>query len=250
MIKLFDLLLEAANKPKAIFLAGPAGSGKTYITKQLIPSNLTVINVDDAYEELLQAAGLGTKIADFNQDQLSQAAQMMGRAQKATKEKYAQLSAAKNNIVIDGTGAASKPLLKKKEELEALGYDTLMLMIWVSPYTSLERNAQRDRALPPAIVLKTWAGVNKNIETYKSAFDTDFILIDNDPEARLEYDPEYAKETFFKTVKGSGKQYSPEELIKKKQEVDALNQEISNLLKSSPDFMSIEDAKTKINQFL
>ena len=73
MIKLFDLLLEAANKPKAIFLAGPAGSGKTFITKQIVPSNLTVINVDDTYEALLQAAGLGTKIADFNQDQLSQA---------------------------------------------------------------------------------------------------------------------------------------------------------------------------------
>ena len=250
MIKLLDLLLEAANKPKAIFLAGPAGSGKTYITKQLIPSNLTVINVDDTYEALLQAAGLGTKIADFSQDQLSQAAKMMGQAQKATKEKYAQLSAAKNNIVIDGTGAASKPLLKKKADLEALGYDTLMLMIWVSPYTSLERNAQRDRALPPAIVLRTWRDVNSNVETYKGAFGNNFILIDNDPEARLEYDPEYAKEMFFKTVKGSGKQYSPEELLKKRQEIDAMNQEVSNLLKTTPDFMSIENAKTKINQFI
>jgi len=250
MIKLLDLLLEATNKPKAIFLSGPAGSGKTYITKQLIPSGLTVINIDDTYEELLRAAGLGTKIADFSQDQLSQAAKLMGRAQKATKEKYAQLSTAKNNIVIDGTGAASKPLLKKKEELEALGYDTLMLMIWVSPYTSLERNAQRDRALPPAIVLRTWRDVNKNIETYRSAFGNNFILIDNDPKARLEYDPEYAKAVFFQTVKGSGKQYSPEEKLKKKEEIDAMNQEISNILKSSPDFMSIEDAKTKINNFL
>ncbi len=114
----------------------------------------------------------------------------------------------------------------------------------------LERNASRDRALPPSIVLRTWRDVNKNIETYKGAFDNNFILIDNDPEARLEYDPEYAKETFFKTVKGSGKQYSPEELVKKKAEVDALNQEISNLLKASPDFTSIEDAKSKINNFL
>ena len=250
MIKLLDLLLEAANKPKAIFLSGPAGSGKTYITKQLIPSGLTVINVDDTYEELLRAAGLGTKIADFSQDQLSQAAKLMGQAQKATKEKYAQMSAAKNNIVIDGTGGASKPLLKKKEELEALGYDTLMLMIWVSPYTSLERNAQRDRALPPAIVLRTWRDVNKNIETYKSAFGNNFILLDNDPEARLDFDPEYVKATFFQTVKGSGKQYSPEEKLKKKEEADAMNQEISNILKASPDFMSIEDAKTKINNFL
>ena len=250
MIKLLDLLLEAVNQPKAIFLAGPAGSGKSYVSKQLIPSGLTVINVDDTYEELLKAAGLGMKIADFSQDQLSQAAQLMGKAQKATKEKYAQLSAAKNNIVIDGTGAASKPLLKKKQELEALGYDTLMIMIWVSPYTSLERNAQRDRALPPAIVLRTWRDVNKNIETYRSAFDKDFILMDNDPEARFEYNPEYVKQQFFKTVKGSGKKYSPEELVKKKEEIDAMNQEVASLLTNIPDFITIEDAKSKINSFL
>ena len=164
MIKLLDLLLEAANRPKAIFLAGPAGSGKSYTAKQIIPSDLKIINVDDTYEKLLQAAGLGTKIANFSQDQLSQAAKLMSQAQKTTKEKFAQLSAAKDNIVIDGTGAAIKPVLKKKQELEALGYDTMMVMIWVSPYTSLERNAARDRALPPSIVLRTWRDVNKNID--------------------------------------------------------------------------------------
>ena len=254
MIKLLNLLLEVANKPKAIFLAGPAGSGKTFTSTQIIPKNLIVVNVDDTYEQLLKAAGLGLKVADFTQDQLSQAAKLMGQAQKATKEKYAELSTAKKDIVIDATGAASKPLLKKKQELEALGYDTMMIMIWVSPYTSLERNASRieagGRSLPPAIVLRTWRDVNKNIETYKSAFDTNFILINNDPDARLDYNPEYAKETFFRTVKGSGKTYSPEELVKKKQEIDALNQEISNLLKATPDFTTIEDAKNKINSFL
>lgn len=250
MIKLLDLLLEATTKPKAIFLAGPAGSGKSYVSKQLLPSNLKVINVDDTYVELLKAAGLGTKIADFSQAELSQAAKLMGQAQKATKEKYAQLSAAKNNIVIDGTGAASKPLLKKKQELEALGYDTMMVMIWVSPYTSLARNAERERALPPAIVLRTWKDVNKNVETYRSAFGEDFVLIDNDPQATLEFDPEYAKAKFFKTVKGSGKTYSPEELVKKKQEIDALNQEISSLIRKIPDFTTIENAKNKINSFL
>ena len=175
MIKLLDLLLEISSKPKAIFLAGPAGSGKTYISKQIIPSNLTVINVDDTYEELLKAAGLGTKVADFSQAQLSQASQLMGQALKATREKYTQLSTAKNNIVIDGPGAASKPLLKKKDELESLGYDTMMLMIWVSPYTSLSRNSSRDRALQPSIVLKTWVGANSNIDVYKEAFADKFI---------------------------------------------------------------------------
>lgn len=250
MIKLMDLLLEVSARPKAIFLAGPAGSGKTYISKQLIPSNLTVINVDDTYEELLKAAGLGTKIADFSQDQLSQAAQIMGRAQKATKEKYAQLSAAKNDIVIDGTGAASKPLLKKKQELESLGYDTMMLMIWVSPYTSLERNAGRDRALPPAIVLKTWVGVNSNIDTYKDAFGDKFILVNNDPEGKAEYDPDYAKRMFFQTVKGSGKVYTADERAKRDAEIKTLNDNIKSLVEITPEFTSIENAKSKINTFI
>jgi predicted kinase len=245
-----NLLLEASNKPKAIFLAGPAGSGKTFISKQLIPSELTVVNVDDTYEELLKAAGLGTKIANFSQDQLSQAAKLMGQAQKTTKEKYAQLSGAKQNIIIDGTGAAFKPLLKKKQELEALGYDTLMVMIWVSPYTSLQRNAGRDRALPPAIVLRTWKDVNSNIDTYREMFGDNFILINNDPEGKLEYDPQYAKQNFFKTVKGSGKVYSPEELAKKREEIETMNKSIQDLVKQTPEFTPLDVAKSKINNFI
>ena len=58
MIKLLDLLKEIKSKPKAIFMAGPAGSGKTFVSAHIIPKNLTVINVDDTYEELLKAAGL------------------------------------------------------------------------------------------------------------------------------------------------------------------------------------------------
>jgi len=250
MIKLLDLLKEAKGKPKAIFMAGPAGSGKTFVSAQLIPKNLTVINVDDTYEELLKAAGLGMKIADFNQDQLSQAGKLMGQAQKATKEKYAELSGAKKDIIIDGTGAASKPLLKKKAELEELGYDTMMVMIWVSPYTSLARNAGRDRALAPSIVLKTWAGVNNNIDTYAQAFGDKFALINNDPEGKLEFDPAYAKKTFFQTVKGSGKVYTPDEKAKRDKEILDLNTAIQTLVKQTPEFTSMDDAKSKINTFL
>jgi len=250
MIKLLDLLKEVASKPKAIFLAGPAGSGKTFTSAQIIPNKLTVINVDDTYEELLKAAGLGMKIADFNQDQLSQAAKLMGQAQKTTKEKFAQLSATKQNIIIDGTGAASKPLLKKKDELEKLGYDTMMVMIWVSPYTSLERNASRDRALAPAIVVRTWAGVNANIDTYKQAFGDKFVLINNDPTGKAEYDPAVARERFFKTVKGSGKIYTPDEKAKRDKEIADLNAAVQTLVKRTPEFTSIDDAKSKINTFL
>jgi hypothetical protein len=126
----------------------------------------------------------------------------------------------------------------------------MMVMIWVSPYTSLERNASRDRALAPSIVLKTWAGVNSNIDTYKQAFGDKFVLINNDPEGKLEFDPAVAKERFFKTVKGSGKVYTPDEKAKRDKEIVDLNANIEQLIQSTPEFTSIEDAKSKVNTFL
>ena len=118
MISLLQLLNEVVSTPKAIFLAGAAGSGKSYMTQQLIPSNLVVINSDDTYEEMLKASGIGLKQKDFTPDQLSQAAKLQAQARKVTQDKLAQAMSNAQNIVIDGTGAASNPILKKKQELE------------------------------------------------------------------------------------------------------------------------------------
>jgi predicted kinase len=248
MIKLFDLLQEITGKPKAIFLAGPAGSGKTYTLKQLLPvEKYEVINVDDTYEELLKSSGLGTNLKDFGPEELSQAAKLMGRAQGATKEKYAKALESLNNVIIDGTGAASKPLLKKKSELEALGYETMMLMLYVSPMTSLKRNAERERSLLPQIVLRTWRDTNKNIELYRQEFGDRFILINNDPEdANKTFDPAEVKKLYFDTAKFTSKPKTPEEQAKGKADAEQLNQDIISLVKSIPQTDTLDSAKSKI----
>lgn len=251
MISLVHLLTEASSAPKAIFLAGPAGSGKSYISKQLIPPSFNVINIDDSYEELLKASGMGMSQKDFGPEELSQAAKLMGQAQKITREKYAELTKDLKDVVVDGTGGASKPLLKKKAELEALGYDTLMLALYVSPITSLERNLQRDRNLLPSIVVRTWRDYTKNIEEYKAAFGDNFILINNDPEdAEKEYNPEEIKKRFFDTTKSVGKPKTPEEIAKSAREKEQLNQDIKDLLSVDRSFDTLDQAKQKINQFI
>ena len=249
MIKLFDILQEITGKPKAIFLAGPAGSGKTYTLKQLLPvEKYQVINVDDTYEELLKSSGLGTNLKDFGPEELSQAAKLMGQAQGATKEKYAKALEGLNNVIIDGTGAASKPLLKKKAELEALGYDTMMLMLYVSPMTSLKRNAERDRSLLPQIVLRTWRDTNKNIEIYRQEFGDRFILINNDPEdANKTFDPAEVKKLYFDTAGFKGKPKTPEEQAKSKADAEQLNQDIISLVKQIPQTDTLDSAKSKIS---
>ena len=256
MIKLINILKEIAEKPKAIFLVGPAGSGKSYTIKQLIqPDQFIVINIDDTYEELLKTAGLGKSQKDFGPKELSQAAELMQKARGVTKKKYEELKSQRQNIIIDGTGAAIKPVVKKKEELEALGYETFMIMIWVSPLTSLERNIKRGadggRSLLPQIVLRTWRDVNKNIDEYRKIFGDNFILINNNPEVpETEYNVEDIKKRFFDTATFKGKEKTPEEAAKAKADREQLNADITQLVQTIPEFDTIDQAKSKINNFI
>ena len=242
---------EISNTPQAIFLAGPAGAGKSFISKSLPLSKFQVINIDDTYEELLKASGMGMKQKDFSPDELSQAAKLMGQAQKTTKEKYAKALENLNDIIIDGTGASSRPLLKKKAELEALGYETMMIMIYVSPMTSLERNANRDRSLMPSIVLRTWRDINQNIETYEQAFGDSLVIINNDPkDADKSFDPQEVKRRFFDTSKAKGKPKTPEEIAKSQADVAQLNKDIELALQQQPKFTPPAEAVAKIKAFI
>jgi predicted kinase len=250
MISLVQLLKEVQGNPKAIFLAGPAGSGKSYISSQLIPNTFEVINSDDTYEELLKASGIGLKQKDFTPDQLSQAAKLQSQARKVTQDKLSQSIESKNNIVIDGTGAASGPVLKKKQQLEDLGYETLMLMIYVSPLTSLERNQKRDRSLMPGIVLRTWRDVNKNIELYKQAFGSNFILLNNNPKDTNQEFNTSLLEPYVQDSSALGKPKSPEDQAKSDADKAQLNKDIESMVNQLPKFDTLDTAKNKINEFV
>jgi predicted kinase len=252
MISLVDLLLENINKPKAIFLAGPAGSGKSSFIKDNIP-NLKVINIDDTYEELLKKAGLDKPQSEFTSDELSQSSKLMGQARKETTAKLKDAQESGENIVIDGTGAASNPILKKKNQLEELGYDTLMVMIYVSPLVSLERNRSRGerggRSLRPSIIVRTWNQVNKNVDVFRNMFGNNFILVNNDPEgADKTYNEKEIKKYFDQVT--AAREYSDEEKAKKAKERQELESSIKSLLSDLPEFTPQNQIKSKINEFL
>lgn len=250
MISLVQLLKEVQGKPKAIFLAGPAGSGKSYISKQINLPSFESINSDDAYETLLKASGIGLKQKDFTPDQLSKASSLQQQAIKSTKEKLSQSIEDKNNIIIDGTGAASGPVLKKKQQLENLGYETLMLMIYVSPLTSLQRNQERDRSLMPGIVLRTWRDVNNNIGIYRKNFGENFILLNNNPKDSISKFNKDLLEPYLKAQTAVGKPKTPEQQIKSYKEKDQLNKDIESMVTKLPEFDTLESAKSKINKFI
>jgi len=250
MISLVQLLKEVQTKPKAIFMAGPAGSGKTTILNQLGLKGFKIINVDDVYEELLKTELGKEDFASMSPEELSTAAKLMGKARVVTREKETQALSNLENIIIDGTGAASRPLLKKKEDLEAMGYDTFMILLYVSPMTSLKRNAQRGRSLPTSAVLKSWEGVVKNIDVYKQVFGNNIIIINNDPpgyEVDTSFDPERIIKLF---PQPKGKPKTPEEEAKSKADKEKTNQEIKSLLNIEREFDTLDVAKNKVNEFI
>ena len=248
MISLVQLLKEVQGQPKAIFMAGPAGSGKTTILNQLGLQDFKVINVDDVYEKLLKNSIGKEDFASMTPEELSSAAKLMGKARAITKEKEVKALESLQNIIIDGTGAASKPLLKKKADLEAMGYNTFMILLYVSPMTSLKRNAERGRSLPTSAVLKSWEGVVKNIDTYRQAFGNNIVVLNNDPENA---DPTFDVQSIIKAFpQPKGKEKSPEEEEKSKADKEKTNQEIQSLLNIEREFDTFDVAKNKVNEFI
>ena len=251
MISLIEVLKEITNRPKAIFLAGPAGSGKSTFIKNNIP-NLKVINIDDTYEELLKQAGLDKPQSEFTSDELSQSSKLMGQARKETTAKLKAAQESLENIIIDGTGGASNPILKKKTQLEDLGYDTMMIMIYVSPLVSLERNKSRGeaggRSLRPSIIVRTWNQVNKNVDTFKNMFGDNFILVNNDPEGVDKTYNEKEVKNYFDQVTAA-REFSDEEKAKKEIERKEIETSIKQLLSDLPEFTPQSQIKSKIERF-
>jgi len=248
MISLVQLLKEVQSSPKAIFMAGPAGAGKTFTLNKLGIKGFTMINVDEDYEELLKKELGKEDFASMSPEELSTAAKLMGKARVTTRDKETQAVGTLQNIVIDGTGAASKPLLKKKQELEARGYETFMIMIYVSPMTSLKRNAERGRSLPTIAVLKSWQGLVSNINVYKQEFGNNIVIVNNDPEdVDKSFDAGQIQQLF---PMPKGKPKTPEELAKSKADKEKTNQEIESLLQIEREFDTFDEAKQKVNQFV
>ena len=177
----------------------------------------------------------------------------MSTARKETTPKLQSAQEEGESIIIDGTGAASNPILKKKTQLEDLGYDTMMVMIYVSPLVSLERNRSRGeaggRSLRPSIIVRTWEKVNKNIDTFQNMFGDNFILVNNDPEGADKTYNEREVKNYFDQVTAA-REYSDEEKAKKAAEQRELESSIKQLLSDLPEFTPQTQIKSKINGFL
>ena len=197
---------------KCVFLAGGPGSGKSFVaskifnepgkvaTKSLTTTGMKIVNLDQAYEFLKKKHGIPPNEADLTDEQRSMSGKLMAKSRKIAEKQLNNYLDGKLGIIVDGTGASSNALLTKKKMVEDLGYDTYMIFVETSLETALERNRNRkERSLLDKIVERTWQKVQDNLRTYKSAFGSNFALVntDGDPQGL----PKGTKENVMKFIK-------------------------------------------------
>jgi len=179
-MKTFYELQEGLYDPnifKAFFLAGGSGSGKSYVARQATGgTGLKTVNLDDAFEHLLNKAGLSLKMPP---EETEPRDVVRGRAKELTTKREKNYLEGRLGLIIDGTGKEAEKILRQKAKLEELGYDTYMIYVNTSLDVALQRNAKRSRSLPEPIVVKSWKDVQANIGKFSNMFRQGFIVVDN-----------------------------------------------------------------------
>jgi len=213
------LLVEVADRPKVIFMAGAPGSGKSTVIKKLgLATRLKVINPDDQYETDMRAEGIPMDraklldqygpikaqylvaqeagdeeaIAELEPEYLelrgilSRNMKLFNQARKAAKEEQEGLISAGGEFLVDGTGGNYHEIAKQVDKLEGIGYDTAMIFIGVPVETSMERNRARGerggRRLTDSTVKRSWNAVTENSPKYEKLFGEDFFYVENSGE--------------------------------------------------------------------
>lgn len=184
-------LNEGPNDPnifKAVFLAGGPGSGKSFVSSQLSlnTAGLRTINSDDALEFLMMKHGLDLTMPPEEEPQRDV---VRSRAKQITKTKQQLALDGRLGLVIDGTAKDVSKMAKLKSELEAIGYQTMMVFVNTSLKTAMQRNNMRPRRVPTDIVVKSHNEVQANKIKLRDLFGASYLEVDN--EGTPEFGPAY-----------------------------------------------------------
>ena len=160
MVKLKDLLTEGVLDQgilKAVFLAGGPGSGKSFVAGEIfgIPKKVNVsayglklVNQDKELTRMLNKYGFGTDLDDMPEELFRQLTDpdyedysgLRSRAKELTKQRQKMYMDGRLGMIIDGTGHYSQKIVKRKKELEEIGYDCYMVFIHTDLEVAQKRN--------------------------------------------------------------------------------------------------------------
>ena len=198
-------LLEGVYDPgifKAFFLAGGAGSGKSYsaekatgsaagkfqwhekIEDKIIPGKvgpygLKVVNSDEQLEFGLLKAKMSSNMKAYTDDETTKKELIRAKAKKVTAKREQLWVNGRLGLIIDGTAHDMRKLTLRKQHLEDVGYDTYMIFVNTSLDIALQQNNERARKLPDTVIHKTWEEVQSIKNELANLFPGGFVEIVN-----------------------------------------------------------------------
>ena len=177
---------EGINDPyifKAIFMAGGAGSGKSFVVRNVLGQfqGLKVLNNDKFLKYLMDKEGLSLKMPSKEKAKRD----VVRTKAKEMADKQEQLwRDGRLGIVLDGTGRDLEKTGAIKAKLDDLGYDTMMLYVNTNLKTAIRRNYERERTVPLSVLKKNWNVIQNNIGQFQGMFKGDFHVFDNSDETQ------------------------------------------------------------------
>ena len=197
-------LLEGVYDPgifKAFFLAGGAGSGKSYSAEKATgsaagkfqwddsisklthgkvgPYGLKVVNSDEQLEYGLMKAKMSSNMKAYTDDDTTKKELIRAKAKKVTLKREQLWVNGRLGLIIDGTAHNITKLGIKKKTLEDVGYDTYMIFVNTDIDVAIQQNNARSRKLPDEIVRKTWDEVQGIKNELANLFPGGFVEIIN-----------------------------------------------------------------------
>ena len=198
------ILIEGVYDPgifKAFFLAGGAGSGKSYSAEKATgsaagkfewhptmkkirpgktgPYGLKVVNSDEQLEFGLMKAKMHTDFTKYSDAETMEKERIRAKAKEKTKKKEALWINGRLGLIIDGTAKNPAKLSIQKKSLEDIGYSTYLIFVNTSLDIALQQNAGRTRRLKDEIVRSTWEEVQKVKDQIANLFPGRFVEIIN-----------------------------------------------------------------------
>jgi dephospho-CoA kinase len=234
MKSFIEFISEGINDPaifKVVFLAGGPGSGKSFMVKNvgLRALGFTIINSDQAFENIMRKSGLDMKMPENEKEQRT-IIRARAKAVAGKKEELALLG--RLGLIIDGTGKDYDKILKMRSQLALKGYDSAMVFVNTDLETALRRNAKRERSVPEKDAIKMWKEVQSNLGKFQRAFSPNFFIIDNSESHDFSQESDFVYKQIMKWSKEKPKNGVAQKWIKQQ-----LNEE------TSCDFISQQQLK-------
>jgi len=142
---------------KAIFITGGPNSGKDVVIREAIASStITELNLIQAKEYLVDKQKLSEKSSDYRRESIRN----------------------RGPLIINGPADDYEKITYIKEELEELGYQTMMVFVNTTNEASRERNSMLSRMMAESVRHDKWLKSQQVTRQYQELYNN-FMVFDN-----------------------------------------------------------------------